>query len=253
MMRRHAKDKSQEFKSKDHTHNLFNEMDMCEHSYNHVSEIACIHNLVGTSRVLTSLHALNLEMISHALPNAQYEKQKFAAITIRLASPFCTVLLFTSGKMVLTGCKTYLDCLYASLNILHMLRGILPGIDVTLETINVQNIVGNADLHIAADESLDLIRFYNEHNVWCTYQPCMFPGLIYRPATVPIVLLLFFSGKVVITGAKTMAAVHDGWAKLHGMVRSYIHKRALHAEAGSVGAGSASAGSARAIKVQRKT
>lgn len=209
----------------DHTQNVFNELDICEKTYEHESEMACIHNLVGTSRILTPLKTLNLRMISHLLPNAHYEKQKFAAITIRLANPFCTVLLFTSGKMVLTGCKTYLDCLFASLSILHMLRGRLSGISFSLDTIKVQNIVGNADLHLKKNEYLDLVQFYNDYNVWSTYQPNMFPGLIYRPTTVPIVLLLFYSGKIVITGAKRMQGVHDGWAQLHDLVKAYVRTR----------------------------
>jgi TATA-box binding protein (TBP) (component of TFIID and TFIIIB) len=32
----------------------------------------------------------------------------------------------------------------------------------------------------------------------------MFPGLIYLQSDMPIVLLIFYSGKVVITGAKSM-------------------------------------------------
>ena len=34
-----------------------------------------------------------------------HDRQKFAAITLRIAEPMCTVLLFTSGKMVLTGAR----------------------------------------------------------------------------------------------------------------------------------------------------
>ena len=65
--------------------------------------MAQVHNLVGTSRIASPLHKLDLRAISNILPNSKFEKQKFAAITIRLGQPVCTVLLFTSGKMVLTG------------------------------------------------------------------------------------------------------------------------------------------------------
>jgi hypothetical protein len=68
-----------------------------------------VHNLVGTCRICSCLGSINLLAVSNLLPNALFEKQKFAAITIRLGEPTCTVLLFTSGKMVLTGCKSLLD------------------------------------------------------------------------------------------------------------------------------------------------
>lgn len=41
------------------------------------------------------------------------------------------------------------------------------------------------------------------------YEPELFPGLIYRMMEPKIVLLIFVSGKVVLTGAK-VRAVHGG-------------------------------------------
>jgi TATA-box binding protein (TBP) (component of TFIID and TFIIIB) len=49
----------------------------------------------------------------------------------------------------------------------------------------------------------------------------MFPGLIYRPTTLPIVLLIFFSGKVVITGAKNMTDVFSGWTHMLQLLGTY--------------------------------
>jgi hypothetical protein len=49
----------------------------------------------------------------------------------------------------------------------------------------------------------------------------MFPGLFYRPSDLPIVVLIFFSGKVVITGAKTMADVYTGWSQLSQFLKLY--------------------------------
>jgi transcription initiation factor TFIID TATA-box-binding protein len=150
-----------------------------------------------------------------------FEKQKFAAITIRLGEPTCTVLLFTSGKMVLTGCKSLLDCILASNIVANLLRKGFPGNVFTLDTIKIQNIVGNALVPLKDGEILDLQRFYKDFNIFSTYQPNMFPGLIYRPTSLPIVLLIFFSGKVVITGAKNMQDVYNGWEHMLELLRQY--------------------------------
>jgi hypothetical protein len=80
------------------TKNIFAELEYISSSAAHTVEVAQVHNLVGTSRVVSHLHRLDLRAISHLIPNAKFEKQKFAAITIRLGQPVCTVLLFTSGK-----------------------------------------------------------------------------------------------------------------------------------------------------------
>lgn len=202
--------------------NLFHDIDLISAIPQKHSQVSSIHNLVGTSRITCQLECLDLTIICQMLPNSFFEKQKFAAITIRLAHPFCTVLLFTSGKMVLTGCKSYLDCLLAALTIKLKLQSIFLGVDFTLERIHIQNIVGNASLNLPQNQFLNLNQFYREHNILCTYQPNMFPGLIYRPSHVNIVLLLFYSGKVVITGAKHMHDVYKGWTELHDLVMRYV-------------------------------
>lgn len=206
--------------------NLFHDIDIFNDIPKNYTQIACIHNLVGTSRINSALECLNLTIICKMLPNSYFEKQKFAAITIRLAQPFCTVLLFTSGKMVLTGCKSYMDCLLAALTIKIKLQAIFLGLEFSLERISIQNIVGNASLNLHSNQTLNLSQFYQDHNILCTYQPNMFPGLIYRPSHVNIVLLLFYSGKIVITGAKNMYDVYTGWKLLHDMVIKYIKRPA---------------------------
>jgi transcription initiation factor TFIID TATA-box-binding protein len=186
---------------------------------------AQVHNLVGTSRVCSGLGVIDLLAVSNLLPNSLFEKQKFAAITIRLGEPMCSVVLFTSGKMVLTGCKSLLDCILASKIVANLLREGFPGNVFTLDVIKIQNIVGNALVPMLPDEVLDLQRFYSDFNIFCTYQPNMFPGLIYRPTTLPIVLLIFFSGKVVITGAKNMPDVYSGWTHMLQLLGTYKAKR----------------------------
>ncbi len=89
------------------------------------------------------------------------------------------------------------------------------------DLIKIQNIVGNAHVPMQSDEVLDLQRFYKDFNIFCKYQPNMFPGLIYRPTSLPIVLPIFFSGKVVITGAKNMADVYNGWTCVLHLLNTY--------------------------------
>jgi transcription initiation factor TFIID TATA-box-binding protein len=128
--------------------------------------------------------------------------------------------------MVLTGCKSLLACILASTIVANLLRAGFPGIVFTLDVIKIQNIVGNAHVRVDDDEVLDLQRFYKDFNIFCTYQPNMFPGLIYRPTTLPIVLLIFFSGKIVITGAKNMQDVYNGWKSMLELLNKYKMKKA---------------------------
>lgn len=185
---------------------------------------ASIHNLVATARIFTNCPSFDLHTISRFLPNCTYDKQKFAAITVRQHEPRCTILLFTSGKMVLTGCKDYVECCLASLNIAMLLRANLPHFYFTLHDVTIQNIVGNVDLCLGDTHYIDLDKMYTEENIYCTYQKNMFPGLIYRANSCPVVLLLFYSGKIVITGGKSRRDVFDGWAALWPVVKQYISR-----------------------------
>jgi transcription initiation factor TFIID TATA-box-binding protein len=189
------------------------------------SNEAQVNNLVGTCRVCSCLGTIDLLAVSNLLLNALFEKQKFAVITIRLGEPTCTVLLFTSGKMVLTGCKSLLDCILASKIVANLLKEGFPGNVFTLDVIKIQNIVGNAHVPMQSDEVLDLQYFYSNFNIFCTCQPNMFPGLIYRPTSLPIVLLIFFSGKVVITGAKNLPDVYTGWTHMLQLLHTYTMKK----------------------------
>ena len=192
---------------------------------------AYVHNLVGTARVDTNVLPISLDLVGKMVPGMQYDKQKFAAITLRLAQPSCTVLLFTSGKMVLTGCRNYVNCILAAHHVLAMLRRGFVGQRFDLKDVCIQNIVGNSHVPLTDGESMDLDRMLEEKGVYCTYLKNMFPGLIYRPPQSPVVLLVFKSGKVVITGGKTMHDIDAGWRMLWPDVRQYVDRSTTRSEA----------------------
>ena len=82
------------------------------------------------------------------IPNMTYDKQKFAAITVRIGDPVSTILLFTSGKMVLTGCKSYLQTIVSAYEVMRLLRVGFPLMNIYIDDVSVQNVVGNSDLQL---------------------------------------------------------------------------------------------------------
>jgi len=184
--------------------------------------VAFIHNIVSTTKIVSSVMPINLNYVNLVLPNSFYDKRKFAAITIRIDNPTCTVLLFSSGKLVLTGSQSWYKCLHASLEVVKMLRSHMKGVDFYVEDIVVQNIVGNAVIGMKEGQTLNLDRMYNEQCSKCTFQKSLFPGLIFRPDNSPVVLLCFESGKIVITGGKCVDDVEVGWKRLWPVVRRYV-------------------------------
>jgi hypothetical protein len=84
--------------------------------------IPICHNIVSTSQIISSMKEIDLQRLASLFPFTSYDRKRFAAITIRLANPHCTCLLFGSGKLVITGSTSFHACIVASQTITEMLR-----------------------------------------------------------------------------------------------------------------------------------
>ena len=82
--------------------------------------------------------------------------------------------------------------------------------------------VAHVELPVGPGGTLDIQEMYARLGLNCTYQRRMFPGLIYRPEASPVVLLCFYSGKIVITGGRTLGDIFEGWTRLWPIVRGFI-------------------------------
>ena len=59
------------------------------------------------------------------------------------------------------------------------------------------------------------------HGTNASYEPELFPGLIYRMYAPRVVLLLFVSGKVVLTGAKDTNQVYEAFANIYPIIETH--------------------------------
>jgi transcription initiation factor TFIID TATA-box-binding protein len=181
-----------------------------------------VHNVVSTSKVHSVDMPINLERLSLLLKNSTYDKKRFAAITIRTCNPFCTALLFTSGKLVVTGVQSFYECVLASLYIMKTINMVYPLQAFQVYDCIVQNMVAHSTFNLLPNQKFDIQAMYENMPVDCTYQRNMFPGLIYRSSTCPVVILCFFSGKVVLTGGKTIQDLHTGWRIMWKIGKRFI-------------------------------
>jgi transcription initiation factor TFIID TATA-box-binding protein len=181
-----------------------------------------IHNIVSTTQIMTDGPAIDLQTLSELLPYSHYDRKRFAAITIRIGEPNCTTLLFTSGKLVITGGVSWYECMLAAKLVTRILQRNIITQTFWCVSCEIQNIVAKACVPLAANECLNIDLMYERLNSLCTFQKNMFPGLIFRPVRSPVVLLCFQSGKVVITGGKTEEDVSVGWARLWPLVQEFI-------------------------------
>jgi len=178
------------------------------------------HNIVSTSQILSSQKHINLQRLADLFPFTTYDRKRFAAITIRLANPHCTCLLFGSGKLVITGSTSFNACMVASHEITRLLRRASPRDWFEVNTCIIQNIVAHVELPFGISMNLDQL-----YSVFCecsTYQRSIFPGLVLRPPNSPIVLLIFTSGRIVCTGGRSYDDIYFGFNAVFETLKKYI-------------------------------
>jgi transcription initiation factor TFIID TATA-box-binding protein len=194
-----------------------NEEDGCE------LPIPLCHNIVSTSQIKTTVKEINLQRLASLFPFTSYDRKRFAAITIRLAHPHCTCLLFGSGKLVITGSTSFHACLVASQTITEMLREVNPRDTFEVISCVIQNIVAHVELK--PNQLIDLEALYAKYCEHSTYQKSIFPGLVLRPPESPIVLLIFKSGRIVCTGGKSYDDIYFGFMNMFKVLKSYIYEK----------------------------
>jgi transcription initiation factor TFIID TATA-box-binding protein len=156
-----------------------------------------IENVVAST---TLAEEFDLQKIEAGLEKSEYNKAKFPGLVYRIESPKAAFLIFTSGKVVCTGAKTVKNAEVAIINLANTLRSIgCEKINPEPE-VHIQNIVATADLETNLNLNTIVIAFGMEN---VEYEPEVFPGLVYRLEDPKIVVLIFSSGKLVITGGKS--------------------------------------------------
>ncbi|MGB3459539.1 MAG: TATA-box-binding protein [Halobacteriota archaeon] len=156
-----------------------------------------IENVVANARITESL---DLEYVESQLEAAMFTKKKFPGLVYRTKEPKSAFLIFRSGKVVCTGAKTKEGVRVVMDKLSTDLRGI--GIEVEEHPeFKVQNIVASADLGKELNLGAIVMGLELEG---MEYEPEVFPGLVYRITDPKSAILIFSSGKLVITGGKTL-------------------------------------------------
>ncbi len=153
-------------------------------------------------------HDIPLEKMAATLSNTEYNPEQFPGLVIRIKEPKTSALIFSSGKIVCTGARS-MDKVYESID--KIIKS-LEKINIKIKarpTVKIQNIVASG--RVGMDLNLNTLAMKLENT---EYEPEQFPGLVYKLAEAKATFLLFSNGKVVCTGTKSEAEVHDALDKL---------------------------------------
>ncbi|MHA1674956.1 MAG: TATA-box-binding protein [Promethearchaeota archaeon] len=172
-----------------------------------------IQNVVGT--VKTDIEEnMDLPRIAGKYPDVEYNPEKFPGLVMRNREPKATTLVFSNGKMVITGMKHSEEADEVVSKTIRRISKI--GIKISNPRVTIQNIVASGDINCSIDLNLASVVMDN-----AMYEPEVFPGLIYRMAKPKTVFLLFSTGKIVCTGAKNKEMVAKACGNVYEDVRKY--------------------------------
>ncbi|MFQ6072279.1 MAG: TATA-box-binding protein [Methanosarcinales archaeon] len=156
-----------------------------------------IENVVASTKIS---EGFDLKQLESELSNVRKSKKRFPGLIYRIEEPKAAVLIFASGKVVCTGVQSVEDVETVLNTMKNDIKKI--GIEVKENTeIKVHNIVASVDMgtelnlnKIASGLGLENVE----------YEPEQFPGVICRTEDPKSVILIFGSGKLVVTGSPSV-------------------------------------------------
>ncbi|KAG8178476.1 hypothetical protein JTE90_024636 [Oedothorax gibbosus] len=171
-----------------------------------------LQNIVSTVNLGCKL---DLKKIALHARNAEYNPKRFAAVIMRIREPRTTALIFSSGKMVCTGAKSEEMSRLAARKYARIVQKL--GFEAKFLDFKIQNMVGSCDVKFP----IRLEGLVLTHSQFSSYEPELFPGLIYRMVKPRIVLLIFVSGKVVLTGAKVRSEIYEAFDNIYPILKGF--------------------------------
>jgi len=168
--------------------------DKLEISYKVVNIVATVINEIDG--------AIDLNQIIQKISNVEYHPDRFPGLIMRLENPHATLLIFSSGKMVITGLKKTTDANLAAQQAIEKMQNI--GFKIKNPKITIQNIVATSSLNMNVD--LNLLTLVMDNVM---YEPEVFPAAIYKMQDPKVVFLIFSSGIIVCLGAKVKETIGE--------------------------------------------
>jgi len=155
-----------------------------------------IVNVIASTKLYGSI---DVEKINYIIKNTEYNPEIFPGLILRRLKPKSTLILFSSGKITSVGSDSEnkaINSIKITIQEINKIKCIIG--NNRFDSINIENVVAVYDLK--KELNLKVIR-ENLQNV--LLEPTKFPALLYRPKKGSEVILIFSSGKLVLTGANS--------------------------------------------------
>ena len=171
---------------------------------------------------------LNLSDIAKSCKNSEYNPVRLNAVIMRIKEPKSVALIFNSGKMVCAGAKNEEDSKTAAKKFAKTVKKLVN--QVIFKNFRIINMVATCDfkfrIHLTklnSEISYKLRKTLNSKELEkkISYEPQIFPGLIYHMDKPKLAVLVFSSGKVNFVGIKERDDAFEALKNIQPIIQKY--------------------------------
>jgi len=164
---------------------------------------------------------LDLEHLTDGIgePIARYDPDRYPGMYLRFNEDAPLITVYRTGKFIITGAKSETESHSFRERLLNLLSEMNVIEEPEDQWFKIQNYVCTAELQQNLNLNALAIGLGLEK---VEYEPEQFPGLIYRPESAEGVVLLFATGRVVITGCRSINTAQKIFSRLTEMISDLL-------------------------------
>lgn len=152
---------------------------------------------------------INLNQIVKRFKNVEYNPKRFPGVVMHIVNPRATIIIFSTGKMVMTGIRQASEIDKIADKVINMMKklGVTP---LSKPIIESKNILASCDLYMNID--LEKAALVLDNTI---YDPTIFSGLTYKMKDPNATFLIFSTGKIICTGNKEIKILEKAVLSLY--------------------------------------
>ena len=181
-----------------------------------------INNIIISANLGNNLFLNNIAL---KLKNVDYNLNKSSNLTLKAKNCKIIATIFSNGKMICSGAKNEKESKASCIKYAKIIKKIENNVD--LKDLKIQNMVATFDVRFKINldklfkEINTLInnskKFGNNYN-YCKYNKNEYPGLVFYMNDSKINFVVYETGKVVLSGAKSRNEINDVFKNIYPLL-----------------------------------
>jgi transcription initiation factor TFIID TATA-box-binding protein len=165
------------------------------------TDLVC-HNVLAIAEVN---RPLDLGKVVKCMKHAEFDDTKFTCVRVRLWRYHCSVAIFSSGKLQVTGASNPEDAHEALRFVAYRLKEHI-GSNIVFSNFRIDNVLATFDI----GSKMDLYGLSRDTQLTVTYMPSQFAAAVVREVSTGVVIDVFSSGKMNIKGRGDLDRICKG-------------------------------------------